>query len=224
MRARQGPWDWVLRVRVLTLTATPSPEPPTVRVSGKEAQGILTLHCRAYGFYPRPIAISWLKDGEVRDAETEWGSVAPNSDGTYYTWASIEARPEDKDKYRCRVEHASLLEPGLFAWGEPGGLGHVERWAGVGPLPLLTTLLSPRAGVQPAHHRAGGGSCHPVCHRHCLFHLLEVEIRYSTGASEAEGVGIRLSLTSRATVLWGTPDPGCETRWMLIVLSLCREE
>ncbi|XP_064329917.1 class I histocompatibility antigen, F10 alpha chain-like [Phalacrocorax carbo] len=91
-------------------------EPPTVRVSGKEAQGILTLHCRAYGFYPRPIAISWLKDGEVRDAETEWGSVAPNSDGTYYTWASIEARPEDKDKYRCRVEHASLLEPGLFAW------------------------------------------------------------------------------------------------------------
>ncbi|XP_064330168.1 class I histocompatibility antigen, F10 alpha chain-like [Phalacrocorax carbo] len=91
-------------------------EPPTVRVSGNEAQGILTLHCRAYGFYPRPITVSWLKDGEVRDAETERGSVAPNSDGTYYTWASIEARPEDKDKYRCRVEHASLLEPGLFAW------------------------------------------------------------------------------------------------------------
>ncbi|NWH54262.1 HA1F protein, partial [Fregata magnificens] len=57
-----------------------------------------------------------LKDGEVRDGETERGSIAPNSDGTYYTWASIEARPQDKDKYRCRVEHASLLEPGLFAW------------------------------------------------------------------------------------------------------------
>ncbi|KAM9263853.1 class I histocompatibility antigen, F10 alpha chain-like [Morus bassanus] len=91
-------------------------EPPMVRVSGKEAQGILTLHCRAYGFYPRPITISWLKDGEVRDGETEWGSIAPNSDGTYYTWASIEARPEDKDKYRCHVEHASLLEPVLSAW------------------------------------------------------------------------------------------------------------
>ncbi|KAM9263862.1 class I histocompatibility antigen, F10 alpha chain-like isoform 1-T1 [Morus bassanus] len=91
-------------------------EPPMVRVSGKEAQGILTLHCRAYGFYPRPITISWLKDGEVRDGETERGSIAPNSDGTYYTWASIEARPEDKDKYRCRVEHASLLEPVLSAW------------------------------------------------------------------------------------------------------------
>ncbi|KAM9266808.1 class I histocompatibility antigen, F10 alpha chain-like [Cariama cristata] len=91
-------------------------ESPTVRVSGREAHGILTLRCRAYGFYPRLIGISWLKDGEVRDHETESGSVVPNSDGTFYTWASIEARPEEKDKYRCRVEHASLLEPGLFAW------------------------------------------------------------------------------------------------------------
>ncbi|XP_068264688.1 class I histocompatibility antigen, F10 alpha chain-like [Nyctibius grandis] len=91
-------------------------EPPTVRVSGKEADGILTLSCRAYGFYPRLITISWLKDGEVRDQETERGSTAPNSDGTYYTWASIEARPEEKDKYRCCVEHAGLPEPGVFAW------------------------------------------------------------------------------------------------------------
>ncbi|NXJ72164.1 HA1F protein, partial [Rostratula benghalensis] len=57
-----------------------------------------------------------LKDSEVRDQETEWGSVVPNSDGTYYTWASIEVRPGEKDKYRCRVEHPSLTEPGLYAW------------------------------------------------------------------------------------------------------------
>uniref|UniRef100_A0A8D0G1E5 Ig-like domain-containing protein n=1 Tax=Strix occidentalis caurina TaxID=311401 RepID=A0A8D0G1E5_STROC len=141
-------------------------EPPTVRVSGKEADGLLTLYCRAYGFYPRPIAVSWLKGGEVRDQETERGSVAPNSDGTYYTWASIEARPEEKDEYRCRVEHASLPEPRLFAWGEPGGLGHGERWAGLVALPLLMALLSPRAGVQPVGHRAGGGRCRRGCHRH----------------------------------------------------------
>lgn len=94
-----------------------------VRVSGKEAHGILTLYCRAYGFYPRPITVSWLKDGEFRDQETEQGSIAPNSDGTYYTWASIEALPEEKDKYRCRVEHASLPKPGLFMWGELVALG-----------------------------------------------------------------------------------------------------
>ena len=148
-----------------------------VRVSGKEAHGVLTLYCRAYGFYPRAITVSWLKDGEVRDQETERGSIAPNSDGTYYTWASIEARPEEKDKYRCRVEHASLPEPGLFAWGEPGGLGHVEQWAGVVPLPLLTGLLSPRDGVQAVHHRAGGGCCRPGGHCHCCWIcLLEVQL------------------------------------------------
>ncbi|KFU86657.1 Class I histocompatibility antigen, F10 alpha chain, partial [Chaetura pelagica] len=91
-------------------------EPPTVRVSGQEAHGVLTLSCRAYGFYPRPISISWLREGEVRDQDTEWGSVAPNSDGTFYSWASIEARPEERDKYQCRVEHASLAQPGLYAW------------------------------------------------------------------------------------------------------------
>ncbi|KAM7074450.1 LOW QUALITY PROTEIN: class I histocompatibility antigen, F10 alpha chain-like [Ciconia maguari] len=91
-------------------------EPPTVRLSGREAHGILTLSCRAYGFYPRPITVSWLKDGEVRDQDTEWGSVALNSNSTHYTWASIEAHPEEKDMYRCRVEHASLLEPVLLAW------------------------------------------------------------------------------------------------------------
>ncbi|XP_074990709.1 class I histocompatibility antigen, F10 alpha chain-like [Calonectris borealis] len=100
-------------------------EPPTVRVSGKEAGGILTLYCRAYGFYPRPITLNWLKAGEVRDQETERGSVAPNSDGTYYAWASIEARPEEKDKYRCHVEHASLPEPGLFAWEPESNLSTI---------------------------------------------------------------------------------------------------
>uniref|UniRef100_A0A8C3KIF2 Ig-like domain-containing protein n=1 Tax=Calidris pygmaea TaxID=425635 RepID=A0A8C3KIF2_9CHAR len=112
-------------------------ERPTVRVSGKEGDGFLTLHCRAYGFYPRPISVSWLKDGEVRDQETERGGPVPNSDGTYYTWASIKANPGEKDKYRCRVEHASLPEAEVYAWGEPGGLGHGEGRAGVVPLPLL---------------------------------------------------------------------------------------
>eukprot|EP00076_Gallus_gallus_P046110 XP_025011648.1 class I histocompatibility antigen, F10 alpha chain-like isoform X5 [Gallus gallus] len=93
-------------------------ERPEVRVWGKEANGILTLSCRAYGFYPRPIAISWMKDGMVRDQETHWGGIVPNSDGTYHASAAIDVLPEDGDKYRCRVEHASLPQPGLFSWGK----------------------------------------------------------------------------------------------------------
>ncbi|KAK4805533.1 hypothetical protein QYF61_004472 [Mycteria americana] len=123
-----------------SITTTPSPEPPTVRVLGKEAHGILTLSCRAYGFYPRPITVSWLKDGEVRDQDTEWGSVAPNSNGTYYTWASIEARPEEKDMYRCRVEHASLPEPVLFVWGPESNLFTIVLVVAVAILAVIAII------------------------------------------------------------------------------------
>uniref|UniRef100_A0A493SU50 Ig-like domain-containing protein n=1 Tax=Anas platyrhynchos platyrhynchos TaxID=8840 RepID=A0A493SU50_ANAPP len=94
-------------------------ERPEVRVSGMEANKILTLSCRAHGFYPRPISISWLKDGMVQEQETKRGSTVPNSDGTYHVWATIDVLPGDRDKYQCRVEHASLPQPGLFSWGEP---------------------------------------------------------------------------------------------------------
>lgn len=46
----------------------------------------------------------------------------PNRDGTYYASAVINVLPEDGDKYQCRVEHASLPQPGLFLWGEPGSV------------------------------------------------------------------------------------------------------
>ncbi|KAM6326025.1 class I histocompatibility antigen, F10 alpha chain-like [Alca torda] len=114
--------EWLRKYVSYGHTVLERKEPPTVRVSGEEAHGILTLRCRVHGFYPRPITVSWLKDGEVRDQETERGSVAPNSDGTYYTWASIEALPGEQHKYRCRVDHASLPEPGVYAWGTESNL------------------------------------------------------------------------------------------------------
>ncbi|XP_072213904.1 class I histocompatibility antigen, F10 alpha chain-like [Excalfactoria chinensis] len=94
-------------------------EQPEVRVWGKEADGILTLSCRAHGFYPRPIAVSWVKDGAVLGQDTHSGGIVPNSDGTYHTWVTIEALPGDGDKYQCRVEHASLPQPGLYSWEWP---------------------------------------------------------------------------------------------------------
>nr|ADZ31399.1 MHC class I antigen [Gallus gallus] len=94
-------------------------ERPEVRVWGKEADGILTLSCRAHGFYPRPIVVSWLKDGAVRGQDAQSGGIVPNGDGTYHTWVTIDAQPGDGDKYQCRVEHASLPQPGLYSWEPP---------------------------------------------------------------------------------------------------------
>ncbi|XP_048145671.1 class I histocompatibility antigen, F10 alpha chain-like isoform X3 [Corvus hawaiiensis] len=96
-------------------------EPPDVHVSGKEEFGTLILSCHVYGFYPRPIAVSWMKGDEIRDQETEWGGIVPNSDGTFHTWARIEARPEEWEQYRCRVEHSGMPEPGIFTWEPESG-------------------------------------------------------------------------------------------------------
>ncbi|XP_066842868.1 class I histocompatibility antigen, F10 alpha chain-like isoform X3 [Anser cygnoides] len=100
-------------------------EHPEVRVSGMEVDRILTLSCRAHGFYPRPISISWLKDGVVQEQETQRGRTLPNSDGTYHAWATIDVLLGDKDKYQCRVEHASLPQPGLFSWEPQSNLIHI---------------------------------------------------------------------------------------------------
>ncbi|XP_057896554.1 class I histocompatibility antigen, F10 alpha chain-like isoform X1 [Melospiza georgiana] len=96
-------------------------EPPDVHVSGREEHGTLILSCHVYGFYPNTIAVSWMKGGETLDQETEWGGIIPNSDGTFHTWARIEALPEEREQYRCRVEHPGMPEPGIFAWEPTSG-------------------------------------------------------------------------------------------------------
>ncbi|NXU97458.1 HA1F protein, partial [Cettia cetti] len=63
-----------------------------------------------------------MKGDVIWDQETEWGGVVPNSDGTFHTWARITVLPEEREQYRCRVEHPGTLEPGIFAWEPtPGG-------------------------------------------------------------------------------------------------------
>ncbi|XP_062978983.1 H-2 class I histocompatibility antigen, Q9 alpha chain-like isoform X2 [Elgaria multicarinata webbii] len=96
-------------------------ERPVVKVTSQaEHDGTETLVCQAHGFYPKAIETTWRRDGEVMDHATFRRDVAPNSDGTYHAWLSIKVDPTDRDRYRCRVEHDSLLEPLDFAWEEPG--------------------------------------------------------------------------------------------------------
>ncbi|KAM4754786.1 class I histocompatibility antigen, F10 alpha chain-like isoform 1-T1 [Cyanocitta cristata] len=115
-------------------------EPPNVHMSGKEEFGTLILSCHAYGFYPRPIAVSWMKGDEIRDQETEWGGVVPNSDGTFHTWARIEARPEEREQYRCRVEHSGMPEPGIFAL-EPESGGNLTPVVAVSVIAAIIILV-----------------------------------------------------------------------------------
>ncbi|XP_077186792.1 class I histocompatibility antigen, F10 alpha chain-like [Paroedura picta] len=94
-------------------------EAPDARVARKAEDHRETLLCQLHGFYPKEIEVTWMKDGQDRKPETYSGGVVPNLDGTYYTWLSIEVDPQERDLYRCHVEHDSLPEPLDLAWEEP---------------------------------------------------------------------------------------------------------
>ncbi|XP_050843737.1 class I histocompatibility antigen, F10 alpha chain-like isoform X3 [Serinus canaria] len=115
-------------------------EPPDVHVSGKEEHGTLILSCHAYGFYPKTIAVSWMKGGDTLDQETERGGIVPNSDGTFHTWARIEALPEEREQYRCRVEHPGMPEPRIFAW-EPTSGGNLTVVVAVSVIAAILILI-----------------------------------------------------------------------------------
>uniref|UniRef100_A0A8D2L7L5 Ig-like domain-containing protein n=1 Tax=Varanus komodoensis TaxID=61221 RepID=A0A8D2L7L5_VARKO len=133
-------------------------EPPVVKVTHEQGRdGTETLTCRAFGFYPKEIDIVWTKDGEVWLQDTFSGVVAPNSDGTYHAWASVRLDPQDRDRYRCRVGHDSLLGPLGFAWEEPDGerrvgAGASPRGAAWGAVPFPPTGRPPVSRPQAAWH------------------------------------------------------------------------
>ncbi|KAM6473933.1 major histocompatibility complex class I-related gene protein-like [Liasis olivaceus] len=94
-------------------------EPPVGKVTHKAVSGTVeALICQAYGFYPKEISTTWRRDGEVCKYETFRRNVAPNSDGTYYVWLSIEIDPKERDLFRCHLEHDGLQEPLVLAWKE----------------------------------------------------------------------------------------------------------
>ncbi|XP_077779493.1 major histocompatibility complex class I-related gene protein-like [Podarcis muralis] len=100
-------------------------EAPMVKVTRKaDYDGLETLVCQVHGFYPKEIDANWVKDGKVWQEGTLRGLVAPNSDGTYYLLLSVQIDPEERERFRCRVEHDSLEKPLDVAWEkEPVNLG-----------------------------------------------------------------------------------------------------
>ncbi|XP_074927562.1 major histocompatibility complex class I-related gene protein-like [Chelonoidis abingdonii] len=90
------------------------PAPPEVSVSRRDTpDGSVTLSCRARGFYPRPIHVSWVRDGEDILAKMDSSGILSNADNTYYTPLSLEISLQQQDghRYACRVEHSSRGEP-----------------------------------------------------------------------------------------------------------------
>ncbi|NXN18143.1 CD1A protein, partial [Indicator maculatus] len=86
-------------------------EPPVAAVFARTPSSAqLLLVCRVTGFYPQPISVAWLKDGqEVPPGPAlNTSSILPNADLTYQLRSCLAVRPRDGHSYACRVSHRSL--------------------------------------------------------------------------------------------------------------------
>ncbi|KFO03707.1 Antigen-presenting glycoprotein CD1d, partial [Balearica regulorum gibbericeps] len=78
------------------------------------------LVCRVTGFYPRPISVAWLRDGqEVPPGPAlNTSDILPNADLTYQLRSVLAVAPRDGHSYACRVRHRSLGTRSLvIPWG-----------------------------------------------------------------------------------------------------------
>ncbi|KAI4903914.1 hypothetical protein NFI96_028717 [Prochilodus magdalenae] len=66
--------------------------------------------CHATGFYPKPVMISWKKNGEDLDEGVEIRETVPNQDGTFQKRSILTVSPEelDRNQYTCIIQHSSL--------------------------------------------------------------------------------------------------------------------
>ncbi|XP_071405755.1 T-cell surface glycoprotein CD1b-3-like [Pithys albifrons albifrons] len=80
----------------------------------------LLLVCHVTAFYPRPISVAWLRDGqEVPPGPAlNTSTVLPNADLTYQLRSVLAVAPRDGHSYACRVRHRSLgTRSLLIPWG-----------------------------------------------------------------------------------------------------------
>ncbi|NXW51275.1 CD1D protein, partial [Nyctiprogne leucopyga] len=96
-------------------------EPPMATVLARTpSPAQLLLVCRVTGFYPRPISVAWLQDGqEVPPGPAlNTSTILPNADLTYQLRSILAVAPHDRHSYACRVRHRSLgTRSLLIPWG-----------------------------------------------------------------------------------------------------------
>ncbi|NWS64569.1 CD1A protein, partial [Chunga burmeisteri] len=104
-------WSHILTLRKYGRADLERQEPPVATVFARTpSPAQLLLVCRITGFYPRPISVAWLRDGqEVPPGPAlNTSAILPNADLTYQLRSILAVAPHDGHSYACRVRHRSL--------------------------------------------------------------------------------------------------------------------
>ncbi|XP_053908098.1 HLA class II histocompatibility antigen, DM beta chain [Cuculus canorus] len=97
--------------------------PPQARVMASKtsnARAPVLLTCHVWGFYPAEVTVVWLHNGDIiGPGDHPPTSAIPDGDWTYQTQVTLLVDPVAGDTFTCCVQHSSLEQPLLEAWG-PG--------------------------------------------------------------------------------------------------------
>ncbi|KAK6294219.1 hypothetical protein J4Q44_G00350490, partial [Coregonus suidteri] len=118
--------------------------PPRLRLIKKEVSGGLQVSCLAFGFYPRHINLTLLRDGQpVAEQELTGGQVLPSGDGTYQLRKSLEVSTEELKKrhnYTCTASHLSLDNKLDVSWESGAERVHLSTLSGLLVMVLIVIL------------------------------------------------------------------------------------
>ncbi|XP_042172097.1 major histocompatibility complex class I-related gene protein-like [Oncorhynchus tshawytscha] len=119
--------------------------PPRLRLIKKEVSGGFQVSCLAFGFYPRHINMTLLRDGQpVAEQELTGGEVLPSGDGTYQLRKSLEVSTEELKKrhnYTCTASHLSLDNKLDVSWESGAERVHLSTLSVLLVMLLVVILL-----------------------------------------------------------------------------------
>ncbi|XP_074076493.1 BOLA class I histocompatibility antigen, alpha chain BL3-7-like [Macrotis lagotis] len=133
---------WLQKYLQMGRGALTRADPPSARVTRHTGPlGEVTLRCRAQDFYPSPISLTWLKEGEEQLQDMEFIETRPGGEGTFQTWVTTGVPPGQEGSYTCRVQHQGLAEPLTLKWEPPPSSTWTILGVILGVLLLLTAVI-----------------------------------------------------------------------------------
>ncbi|XP_070985471.1 major histocompatibility complex class I-related gene protein-like [Oncorhynchus clarkii lewisi] len=120
--------------------------PPRLRLIKKEVSGGFQVSCLAFGFYPRHINLTLLRDGQpVAEQDLTGGEVLPSGDRTYQLRKSLEVSTEELKKrhnYTCTAFHLSLDNKLDVSWESGAERVHLSTLSALLVMLLVVILFS----------------------------------------------------------------------------------
>nr|CAJ34344.1 MHC class II antigen beta chain [Dicentrarchus labrax] len=113
------------------------------------------LVCSVYGFYPKHIRVSWLRDGQEVTSDVTSTDELADADWFYQIHSHLEYTPRSGEKISCVVEHASLREPLVTDW-DPSMPESERNKIAIGASGLILGLILSLAGFIYYKRKARG--------------------------------------------------------------------